>query len=44
MGVSPLATAADEPSQPELVDALEHALMRIAHPLRWIWQRPHVAH
>ena len=40
----PLATPAEEPSHPEPMDELEHVLMRIAHPLRWIWQRPHVAH
>jgi hypothetical protein len=24
------------------VDQLEHALMRVAHPLRLVWQRPHM--
>ena len=38
----PLTTPAKEPSQLEPVDQLEHALMRVAHPLRLVWQRPHI--
>jgi hypothetical protein len=40
----PPATPAEEPSRLEPVDQFEHALVRVAHPLRWIWQHPHVAH
>ena len=34
--------SASEPVAPESMSEFEHALLRIAHPLRWLWQRPHV--
>jgi nitrate reductase gamma subunit len=32
---------AEEPVQPEVVDEIERALVRVAEPVRWLWQRPH---
>lgn len=38
------ASAAGEQEAPEPMNQFEQTLLRAAHPLRWIWQRPHVAH
>lgn len=40
--VIPPTAPAEEPSPLEPVDQVEHALVRVTEPVRWLWQHPHV--
>lgn len=39
----PPAEPVEEPASLEPVDQLEHILVRVTEPVRWLWQHPHIA-
>ncbi len=41
--VAPPAAPVARPSLLEPVDHIEHVLMRVTEPVRWLWQRPHIS-